>query len=1035
MGGQQSTISETEPGYLDSLKSIQANNDALTLQLRDLRDLHTSDLEKFQARESELLSALSELTTEFHRNQMEIRQLNTELNSKNLEMQSLTEKLNGLQMEVDVTKQRLSNFEDEAKKMEEHLKNALDEEIKNRANAVQAEAERTKMANSTIERLKDELDMIKVEKQKLNEALSSFDQTHLLASVKNHELNENISSVMSCLEAAKQRIELLEVNLGNKEEHASRLSHQIDDLTKMLDTEKDMRMKTDERSKELCKQNEKNELEAAHLEKCNEIMEEIRKLQMDAVVDSAILNSFLQFSNFLASKSQRETITSLKDLWKKHGSLLSSLVKCDVTEFDSSAMFYDVLCRKLRHTNSAMSDDLNVLKAADGDPMEICKFFALVIEHMRKEDNLILKHILEQCSAHNVFNIESILHMFSHFDKLYENETVDDWWSILKSDDEPIFVSATPTSTRRTNLHRDMFTTPTNSARRIRSVCNTARRSPVVDAVDSPTMKFLRAEREAKRARKELADTEIKLDDAIAENSSLVSENMQLKKTIEDLRSSIAGERSDVARNEQRVEDLENRLKLKTAEAEKLTTSLDGARQNIKSLMSQLESAENEASQFADSLKSLQTDKDALLLQLRDLRDLHTSDLEKFQARESELLSALSELTTEFHRNQMEIRQLNTELNSKNLEMQSLTEKLNGLQMEVDVTKQRLSNFEDEAKKMEEHLKNALDEEIKNRANAVQAEAERTKMANSTIERLKDELDMIKVEKQKLNEALSSFDQTHLLASVKNHELNENISSVMSCLEAAKQRIELLEVNLGNKEEHASRLSHQIDDLTKMLDTEKDMRMKTDERSKELCKQNEKNELEAAHLEKCNEIMEEIRKLQETVKTLETDNKKLLERKEQLSNDLENEQRLVGNLNRLIGTHLNGNNNEMITTFDMAANYESLIDKELEMHESPKKVVTFGEYQVSKRESMPPGLKISCGSSSKRDSLASDTISRNSILRSSSRFDYSTDAFKTPMKPKPGEKIDFGKFNMIPETPGSEKKKNNRRKSIMKMFR
>ncbi|CAB3402133.1 unnamed protein product [Caenorhabditis bovis] len=741
------------------------------------------------------------------------------------------------------------------------------------------------------------------------------------------------------------------------------------------------------------------------------------------VVDSAILSSFLHFTNYIASKSNLEKVDSLAQLWKEHGRIVSSLLECDVTDFESSSMFYNVLCKKLRHTNSAMTEELNVSKAADGDLMEICKFYALFLEHMRKDNKEILTKLLENCSTSSAFRIDAILQMFAHFDKLYENETVDGWWTILRQeiDEEPTLSITTPTS-RRTTLHRDIFTTPASSTHRMRTVCSTSRRSPVVDAVDSPTMKYLRAEREMTRLKKRLADTEIKLDDATLENSNLLAENLQLKNTISDLRSNIADRKNDVASNEEIIEDLENRLKTKSMETEKLAKSFNEARQNILTLMNQLEAAENMNAQANSAHALLQKENEQLMLELRDVRDLHYTDMEKSNSKISELMNSIAEGNAELHRSQIEVGRLNMECSTAHMERQSLTEKVNGLQMELEMLQQKLMLSEENSKSLQDGLQKQLEEEKKDRIAAVQAEIERTKMAQMTVERLKIELDGLKTEKLKLKEVLDSIDQSGLMATVKNHEQNENFTSVVSCLEAAKRKIELLEVNLSSKEANVATLNQQFEDISKMLDTEKKLRKRSEESSSEMIAKLEEKvknyenkfmessrildekceSLKKEHAEKINDLTVELEVLQETLASSEETMRKLANEKMCLEEELEDLRKRMHSMQIRLGDNDKENT---LTQFEEDEKLQNLVDESLKyLNESPKKAVFSNcEESMEQRESMPPGLRITNMSSVRRESFAPDSAPRNSILRSSSRSECASTPhsvkFKAPFTP------------------------------------
>ncbi|KAF1756910.1 hypothetical protein GCK72_013364 [Caenorhabditis remanei] len=530
-------------------------------------------------------------------------------------------------------------------------------------------------------------------------------------------------------------------------------------------------------------------------------------------VDSVLVDSFVQLTNHFATVfSDTESISSMTDLWEKQGGFIAKIMKCDTKEFRNSDLFYEVLHRKMNMVNGSLVEALDPKAAAKGNLLEICKFYALFLEFLRKDHSELLTNVLEKLATEIGFNSTVLLDMFVYFDKLYSQDSVDDWWSFLIRPENVEVLSGMRTPPRN-NFINSTFVTPTATARRLRTASSTARRSPIADAVDSPTMKFMRIELQLKQAQRQMLEAEQHVEELEQENGKLKTESRANKIAIDSLKQEVAGKRDNAELAEERVQKMTAEMESKQLEVEAVTKQLAESRTTLRSEQRHLEELEKEKEKLASKLATTTESLEKCMKEMRKLRDTNEMEFQGYQKKESDLEEQLRSVLEE-NRSMADhltsLEELKANLHGEN---KRLTSTVESLSLESARNRQEADNAKTEMGEQRERFQAQLEK-------CQQDHTERAKMADSKIERLQNELDAAKSDKNGMEKVLGELKEQVLNTDMANHQNSEGFLSAKACLEGAKKKIEELQVDVKGKESMNLVLSQQLERTKDILRNE-----------------------------------------------------------------------------------------------------------------------------------------------------------------------------------------------------------------------
>ncbi|KAF1768986.1 hypothetical protein GCK72_000799 [Caenorhabditis remanei] len=530
-------------------------------------------------------------------------------------------------------------------------------------------------------------------------------------------------------------------------------------------------------------------------------------------VDSVLVDSFVQLSNHFATGSNdTESISSMTDLWEKQGGLIANIMQCDTKEFRNSDLFYEVLYRKMSMVNGSLAEALDPKAAAKGNLLEICKFYALFLEFLRKDHSKWLTNVLEKLATDIGFNSTILLDMFAYFDNLYSQDSVEDWWSFLIRPEHAEVLSGMRTPPRN-NFNNSTFVTPTATARRLRTAATSARRSPIADAVDSPTMKFMRIERELKQAQRQMLQAEQHVEELERENRELKTESRTIKIAIDALKQEVAGKRDNAELAEERVQTMTAEIESKQLEVEALTKQLAESCTTLRSEQRHLEELEKEKDKLASKLATTTESLEKCMKEMRKLRDTNEMEFQGYQKKESDLEEQLRSALEENrgmadHLNSLE--ELKSNLHGEN---KRLTSTVESLSLESARNRQEADNAKTELGEQRERFQAQLEK-------CQQEYTERAKMTGSMVERLRNELEEAKSEENGMQKVLDELNEKVLNTDMANHQNSEGFLSAKACLDGAKKKIEELQVDVKGKEAMNLVLSQQLERTKDILKNE-----------------------------------------------------------------------------------------------------------------------------------------------------------------------------------------------------------------------
>ncbi|CAI2310290.1 unnamed protein product [Caenorhabditis sp. 36 PRJEB53466] len=738
------------------------------------------------------------------------------------------------------------------------------------------------------------------------------------------------------------------------------------------------------------------------------------------IADTGIVNSFVKLTNFFAANLKYSSINSLEELWAKHGEMIARMMQCETLEFKSSDIFYEVLYRKIRLVNGEMAAALDPEKAAGADLFEICKFYALYLEYLRKDHSTTLTEVLEKIPSESNFNSNFILGMFAYFDRLYSDDSADNWWFCLRPQEstDMFEVASTP---RRNLFDQSAFATPTATARRLRTATSSSRRSPIAEAVDSPTMKFLRSERELKQAKKKISDLQQTLDEVDAERNEIVEKNIDLKKQVTELKGSAAGNRDTAQNASNEAEKLRLALETKKSEADALSQQLEESRAVIRTMNRQLEELEVEKDRLTAKLQTVTQDRDTCMKQMRDIRNANEQEFGSWRKREEDMNSQLRESIVangELVERLGALEELKAGLTSEN-------ERLNRAFEDLSIVSSRSMQDADNAKTL---LKESREKHQETVQRMCDEQAERMKMADATIERLQSELNEERNDKRSLQELLNELNEQVLKDDKASHEQSEGFLSIRACLEASKRQIEQLKLEVASKEATNAIDKEQKKRMADFLKTEAEIREKSAKQHADclalLEHKLKSSESEVVSLTHSNKIVEEkysgeLAEMQKQIEQKDEAIKRLTEEYEKFKkadNDGQNENRFLTERIKLLEENATGRFNNSKSSCDslidiLAKENTEYTEEEMfkQVAATPRKSVAFHvdmENDTTIKEK-PLGFRTEMNNA--RQSISSindESFERSSLTRSSLRSDtftlasaHSSSGFKMPYTP------------------------------------
>ncbi|UMM34953.1 hypothetical protein L5515_007791 [Caenorhabditis briggsae] len=732
-------------------------------------------------------------------------------------------------------------------------------------------------------------------------------------------------------------------------------------------------------------------------------------------VDPLIVDAYLRLTNRFASEfgNETESISSLSDLWEKQDVMVYRLMGIDkksIGSADRSAdLFYDVLHRKIRMGNGSLAEALDPREAARGNLLEICKFYALILEVLRKDDSNHLTNILEPLAQQTGFNSSVLLDTFTHFDNLYSEDTVDEWWSCLMSTDDSELLNGLRTPTRN-SLSAAAFATPTATARRLRTATSTARRSPIAEAVDSPTMKFMRSERDLKQAKIAVRVAEQQAEELELDNREQKKQINQLKLTNEELKREIAEKRESAEDAELRAQETSAALEAKQQEVDTLRQQLEKCREILRLEQRHLEVSEAEKETIALKFATASEDLEKCMKEMRRLRDSNEQESDSYRQKERELTDKLRTAKTE---NQYLTEHLS------NLEMHKTS-----LQAENDRLKETVEELSLTSSRYKQDADNAMTtlsderERLKQTISTLQREhVERMNMSKSTIERIQRELEEERKDKNELSSLLNELNEKALGTDKETHDQAEGFLSARACLEGAKKRIQQLELELKGKEGFNAVLERQIEKSKEILQTELMIREQS-----AIQFHNVKAELEEQSVNKDREIVllkenmqnliarhqNQMEEQQSALKACEKQIEELCQQVEELTSKssevgqkncfLEERIKLFENMPRS-PTRRSASPDSLLEFVATEEPAETEEESRRNVEQTPRKSVAFSVDLNLTEKGTPIGFK-----SNPRDSICSmDFFDRSSTARSSMISDTltigSNQDFKTPFTP------------------------------------
>ncbi|CAO4379402.1 unnamed protein product [Caenorhabditis nigoni] len=728
-------------------------------------------------------------------------------------------------------------------------------------------------------------------------------------------------------------------------------------------------------------------------------------------VDPLIADAYIRLTNYFASEfgGGAEPISSLSELWQKQGAMVTKMMKVPETTIGSADLFYDILRRKIILTNGALAQALDSREAASGNLLEICKFYALFLEFLRKEQANLLTNVLEGFAEKTGFNSNVLLDTFTHFDQLYAEDTEDEWWSCLIRTDDSELLNGLRTPTRN-SLSAAAFATPTATARRLRTATSTARRSPIAEAVDSPTMKFMRSERDLKQAKISLRVAEQQAEDLEQDNREQKEQIRQLKMAMDVLKEEIAGKRESAKDAELLAQETLAALEAKQKEVDSLRQQLDKSRETLRLEQRHLEVSEAEKETIAVKHATASEDLEKCMKEMRRLRDTNEQEFDSYRRKERELTDKLRTATSE---NQYLTEHLNNlEIHKTNLQAEN--DRLKETVEELSLTSSRYQQDADNAMTT---LNDERERFQQNMATLQREHTERMNMSKSTIERIQRELEVERKDKNELSSLLNELNEKALGSDKATHDEAEGFLTARACLEGAKKRIQQLELDLKGKEGFNAVLERQIEQSKVILQTELMIREQS-----AIQFHNTKAELEeqAANKDKQIVLLEEnmqnliarhrnqLEEQQSSLKAYE----KQIEQLSQQVEELTSKSSEVGQKNCFLQERIKLFENMPRSPIRRSASPDSLLEfvateepaeteeeSRRNVEQTPRKSVAFSVDLNITEKGTPIGFK-----SNPRDSICSmDFFDRNSTARSSMISDTltigSNQDFKTPFTP------------------------------------
>lgn len=358
-------------------------------------------------------------------------------------------------------------------------------------------------------------------------------------------------------------------------------------------------------------------------------------MELESRKESALLFWF----NTYGKSIKLDDAASLEELWKVHVPSLFNCLRTDrntkVVSDTAPSTYHDLYSYLINVSNQeAIISSLSVEGAAEGDPLEIAKFLAVLLNEFRiSKPDVITESVavMEQEGQD-----EPLMEILSAFD-----EDQNYWWSVMLKRSVPeashegnngIFM--TPRRPGQPaeefcgmSVNRSSFVTPVpsrNGRSRNNPGAYTVGRcdgSPLMEAINSPKVRELRRDREIKSLRRQLHEAE---DQLVTSNSQVAGYERKVDSLVGEITSKNERIRNLEATEKlliRELDELKSMLKTSMSQQEQLQRHCDNQKERIAKYKSNSEEWEQRKTELKEELKAKTNSLATAERQLRDAKD------------------------------------------------------------------------------------------------------------------------------------------------------------------------------------------------------------------------------------------------------------------------------------------------------------------------------------------------------------------------------------------------------------------------------